>query len=116
MCPPAVRTAGLVTPAAAHRVSVLRSIPRARAAAPVVTNRRSGVSLMPSWSHLRLPASAICIERTACNVLRRTPSLASFAPFATFEQEVCGMGKLNRPQPTVIATVAWAAPGAEARS
>lgn len=68
MCPPAVRTAGFVTPAAAQRVSVLRSIPRARAAAPVVTSRCSGVSLMDAWSHSRCPDSNRYTECSACNV------------------------------------------------
>lgn len=68
MWPPAVRTAGVATPAAAQRVRVLRSMPRARAAAPVGTRRRSNVSLIGSWSHFSYPGRHACTEPITCNV------------------------------------------------
>ena len=100
MCPPAVRTAGFVTPAAAQRVRVLRSIPRARAAAPVVTSRCSD-SLMGSWSHSRYPDSTTGTDDGTCNVRTAGLTLAPTAWFAAFEREA-DMGKIR----AVLAAVA----------
>ena len=89
MCPPAVLFAGVTSPDAAHLVSVLRSMPRARAAAPVLTKTGAPVvfstttsSHLPHGVRRIYPESTTCTDRT---VLRMV--IAANATFPTIDDE-----------------------------